>query len=1123
MTPSASVATPLRSPTSTSTTPKSSPQTAATPSFLARPLPPRNPPTKQIIPSTMAVSQAFLKPPKEKDLTPSLSRLQGRGFVEQRVKAARKLNDSVFAPKSPAGVGELGERKKSSLVDMWVRMEEEVASPTSPTPGTPPPPPKLIGKLATPFAKAQAQAQSPVATPSKPAPPPASAKPAPALVQVLPFSKPAPPPVAAKPAGLEPSAPKVSPPAAPEQPLGSAHTTVQFMKTEPGAAQEIVEKVFVRPKTPNGNAHTDRPISRISAGLRKEPRESLSKPSASSLESQPSNSTPLTHLTKGRPKKRKGGSSAPPASTPAPAPSAEVPHLTVSGAESASDFDSVRVRSELIKQFPSPPGMGLNMGIMDEHGRKQAFREAPPEGEVLPGGATTATTQHSDDASANAGPSPSPFAAGLDAWADRAPIGVAPLSKKSSADSMPMVVSPGRGRALPGLAAMGGASPFSSGGSSGASGAEDGATERPAGKHPRIPSTGARATVMDVAQALKEQHARETSATSEPEAQEPEPERIVTPQPAEQDEVEEEAPRIGVRAAAAMWEKQTLASSDSEPERHAPAPVNGRAVSPHLPPLPTSPPPPAPELIEATPLVFSPPPEVQPHTVPIPRARPPAMAERRRSTYEKYSSIILPPLKEEVTPVNSPQASLSKAYTNGTSAVPPEPEPEPEPEVQEAIVEVPPAPVQEEELILAAALEEDAHEEPETAEPEEEPVIELEHDDGLLPPFNLNSIHASATTFTPDETVQTLSVEVFIISGSTSTPARKPQHVFYETETVAVVYRAKDQKSGLVNSKVWAWRGREANAGEREDQKLADLAKRFGTTLIECPQGTEPLELVHLLGGELITRQGPRAHWSADNTAMHRVRAVGNVIFIDQQDLEIVNLCSASSFCLSLLGSFYVWHGRGSLEVERQEALSYAKTMLATDGLEVIELNEGSEDEMFWAMLGDAPYANAEYWQWRVDLPHIGPRLFKIDSGKGKDAVKHIPNFAAGEIASTGVYVIDGVFELFVVVGAQARGKRTDIRLALYIAENISMAVARHRPFDPVIHVLVLPSLWPLDLKALFRDLSEPVLNDGHEPTHMNVISYEEAHDHMARQSWTLSEVSDVDFLPLGVSPDMLS
>lgn len=109
--------------------------------------------------------------------------------------------------------------------------------------------------------------------------------------------------------------------------------------------------------------------------------------------------------------------------------------------------------------------------------------------------------------------------------------------------------------------------------------------------------------------------------------------------------------------------------------------------------------------------------------------------------------------------------------------------------------------------------------------------------------------------------------------------------------------------------------------------------------------------------------------------------------------------------------------------------------MLLSEGMEVVELAEGSEDELFWAVLGDEPYANAEYWQWRLDLAQIAPRLFRIDSSKGKDAVKHIPNFAMREITPDGVFVVDGVFELFVLVGAQARGHRTDIRLALYIAE----------------------------------------------------------------------------------------
>jgi hypothetical protein len=48
----------------------------------------------------------------------------------------------------------------------------------------------------------------------------------------------------------------------------------------------------------------------------------------------------------------------------------------------------------------------------------------------------------------------------------------------------------------------------------------------------------------------------------------------------------------------------------------------------------------------------------------VPRTRhatpPAAQAERRKSNYEKYSAIILPPLKEELTPVSSPAGTLSR-------------------------------------------------------------------------------------------------------------------------------------------------------------------------------------------------------------------------------------------------------------------------------------------------------------------------------------------------------------------------------------------------------------------------------------------------------------------------------
>ena len=64
-------------------------------------------------------------------------------------------------------------------------------------------------------------------------------------------------------------------------------------------------------------------------------------------------------------------------------------------------------------------------------------------------------------------------------------------------------------------------------------------------------------------------------------------------------------------------------------------------------------------------------------------------------------------------------------------------------------------------------------------------------------------------------------------------------------------------------------------------------------------QGREPLEFVSVLGGTLATRQGTRAHWSADNTAMHLVRSLHGLIFIDE--LDLVRACLLRFHYSSLL------------------------------------------------------------------------------------------------------------------------------------------------------------------------------------------------------------------------------
>ncbi len=98
-------------------------------------------------------------------------------------------------------------------------------------------------------------------------------------------------------------------------------------------------------------------------------------------------------------------------------------------------------------------------------------------------------------------------------------------------------------------------------------------------------------------------------------------------------------------------------------------------------------------------------------------------------------------------------------------------------------------------------------------------------------------------------------------------------------------------------------------------------------------------------------------------------------------------MCSGYSYCTSILETFYVWHGRGSSEAEQRAALSYAK-QLAPAEENIVELteDESQEEEMFWMMLGDGDYANADYWKWRSNALFLDPRIWVVDVSQG-DAV----------------------------------------------------------------------------------------------------------------------------------------
>jgi hypothetical protein len=71
-----------------------------------------------------------------------------------------------------------------------------------------------------------------------------------------------------------------------------------------------------------------------------------------------------------------------------------------------------------------------------------------------------------------------------------------------------------------------------------------------------------------------------------------------------------------------------------------------------------------------------------------------------------------------------------------------------------------------------------------------------------------------------------------IITGTTAVAVSREYSIFYDTEVLAIIRRSKSKSSGLAATTIWGWHGKNSHFGEKEERKLQDLAKRYGTSIV---------------------------------------------------------------------------------------------------------------------------------------------------------------------------------------------------------------------------------------------------------------------------------------------------
>ncbi|KAG2126300.1 hypothetical protein DEU56DRAFT_543361 [Suillus clintonianus] len=863
------------------------------------------------------VSPAFLRPPltsSTKDPTPSISRLQGRGFVQSVVQASGRLEAGAGAARSASGspaqaASEAREKnaRRASVLDRW-----QPAMNNAGTPSPPPHSPLLANRGRTTDAKQLEVKIHNVEFPLR------------STVSNPTFPK--------TPSGRSSALPESG-----DHNLGSSSTMLSYIKPTKTGDDPVVRNVD-------------------ELGVKADASEARTR-----VPSSPNK--PLSHPTKDRAKKpRKTGGSA---------------HVA-SPEEYTSDVKGTSPQPIVPESIASATST-RSLSPLRPMTRSQSEPQPRLPLTTTPPNTTGRVT---------------------DRWTEPTLIGVKPISSPNSVASKPPPSQNPQGmvgrRALPGLAAapettekVNGKPPLG----------EERAVSPSPTKLGRIPSTGNRATVMDVAQALSVAQQGNDCALSTP--------------------------------------------------------------PPRIPPLSSQ-------------------------------------AEKRKSSIEKYSSFMMPPLKEERTPVSSPAGTLTKS--SGEALLD-----------SKLVSESPQSSLEVKPTIHRTASSSSLAFDVAHIDPANEPLPKVDVEVLLksVPPM-----------FSTDLKIHTISVEILSINNGTAIPILRDTHILYDTEVVAVVHRVKVRDSGLVSTKVWCWHGKQCRFGEREEKKADELARRYGSTLETVFQRREPPEFVHVLGGKLAIRQGTRAHWSSENTAMHVVRSSGEQIFIDEVDLNIRNLCSGYSYCVTVLDQIYVWHGCGSTTKERNAARDYARAS-AVKGTSITELREGDndiDDEMFWMVLGDSgDYAKADYWRFRNASAPSDPQCWTVDASVEGEPIRAVPLISAETIRQQSVYIIDCSLEFFVLVGKHARSKRSDIYLAIQTVMDMAKRVAISKPFSPTVHVLVIPTQLPLDMRHAFRDLDESQVNGGFVPDHMNILSTTEAIEHLRTSSWEKAALLDDTMLPLGL------
>jgi hypothetical protein len=192
-------------------------------------------------------------------------------------------------------------------------------------------------------------------------------------------------------------------------------------------------------------------------------------------------------------------------------------------------------------------------------------------------------------------------------------------------------------------------------------------------------------------------------------------------------------------------------------------------------------------------------------------------------------------------------------------------------------------------------------------------------------------------------------------------------------------------------------------------------------------QGKEPQHFLRIFRGRLIIFMGGHASgfknihdhdtYDVDGTRMFQVRGTCKTDVRAVQVPEVAkSLNSDDVFVLETPKATYLWLGKGASDEEKE----YGKNIiqLVSPGRTVVEVQEESEPDAFWASIGGK--GDYEKCFQTSEAPLLPTRLFQCSDASGKFKIEEVAHFAQEDLDTDDVMILDTGDEVYVWMGSGA-------------------------------------------------------------------------------------------------------